>query len=85
MGQKAEKWPAIRSSKSEGWCALQGLNLQKTPDCLGKTESDAPISAPICPACADLQKIIRAWPELSEPLRRAILAIVHTATKEGGL
>jgi len=62
----------------------QGLNLQKTPDCLGKTRSDAPISAPISPDSADLQKIIRAWPELSEPLRRAILVIVHTATHKGG-
>ncbi len=58
-------------------------NLAKKADCLGNRDSDAPISAPICRACADLQKVIEAWPELSEPLRRAILAIVLTATKEG--
>jgi len=81
---KVGEWPAIRSSKSEGWCALQVSNLPKTADCLGKTLSDAPISAPISPACPDLQKVIEAWPELSEPLRRAILAIANSATEKGG-
>jgi hypothetical protein len=52
--------------------------------CLGNTASDAPISAPVCPACADLQKVIEAWPELSEPLRRAIPAIANSATDKGG-
>jgi len=60
------------------WCALQVSNLPKTADCLGNTLSDAPISAPISPACPDLRKVIEAWPELSEPLRRAILAIAGT-------
>jgi hypothetical protein len=73
-----------RSSKREGWCALQVSNLPKTADCLGNTDSDAPISAPISPACPDLQKVIEAWPELSEPLRRAILAIANSATEKGG-
>jgi hypothetical protein len=31
-----------------------------------------------------LQKVIEAWPELSEPLRRAILAIASTATNKEG-
>jgi hypothetical protein len=26
-----EEWPAIRSSKSEGWCALQVSNLRIYP------------------------------------------------------
>jgi len=67
-----------------GWCAVQDLNLRKTADCLGNTDSDAPISAPISPASADLQKVVRAWPELSEPLRRAILAIANSASDKGG-
>jgi len=66
------------------WCALQVSNLPKTADCLGNTLSDAPISAPISPACPDLRKVIEAWPELSEPLRRAILAIANSATEKGG-
>jgi hypothetical protein len=32
-----------------------------------------------------LRKVIEAWPELSEPLRRAILAIANSATDKGGL
>ena len=63
---------------------LQDLNLRKTTICLGNTDSDAPISAPISPACPDLWKVIEAWPELSEPLRRAILAIANSATDKGG-
>jgi len=66
------------------WCALQVSNLPKTADCLGNTLSDAPISTPISPVCPDLQKVIVAWPELSEPLRRAILAIANSATEKGG-
>jgi hypothetical protein len=66
------------------WCIRQDLNLQKTAICLGKTLSDAPISTPDCPACGDLQKVISAWPELSEPLRRAILAIANSASDKGG-
>ena len=72
------------SWKSDGWCAAQDLNLQKTAISLGNTLSDAPISTPISPVCPDLQKVIVAWPELSEPLRRAILAIASTATDKGG-
>jgi len=74
----------LRIGKVGEWCALQVSNLPKTGDCLGNTDSDAPISAPISPACPDLRKVIEAWPELSEPLRRAILAIASTATKEEG-
>jgi hypothetical protein len=73
----------FRSETGE-WCALQVSNLPKTADCLGNTLSDAPISAPISPACPDLQKVIEAWPELSEPLRRAILAIANSAREKGG-
>jgi len=62
----------------------QVSNLPKTPHCQGDTKSDAPISTPNCPACADLQKVISTWPELSEPLRRAILAIANSATEKEG-
>jgi hypothetical protein len=66
------------------WRIRQDLNLRKTAICLGNTLFDAPISAPISPACPGLQKVISAWPELSEPLRRAILAIANSATDKGG-
>jgi len=55
--------------------AGQVSNLSKTADCLGNTHSDALSSAPICRGSADLQKVIEAWPELSEPLRRAFRAM----------
>ena len=43
----------------------------------------------VLPAClpetvendADLARLVVAWPMLSEPIRRGILAIVHAATE----
>ena len=57
--------------------------LNHEPPVVGK-EFYAPISTPNCPARADLQKVVRAWPELSEPLRRAILAIANSGTEKEG-
>jgi hypothetical protein len=48
----------------------------------GYTQIRAQISEPIC---AELAKVVGAWPRLSQPLKAGILAIVDSAlTVNGG-
>ena len=47
-----------------------------------KSESEAPsTSAPAAGADADLARLIEAWPRLSDPIRRAMLALTDSADK----
>jgi hypothetical protein len=39
----------------------------------------APPVAPIRPVDPDLARVLNAWPDLPEPIRRAVLALVETA------
>jgi len=32
----------------------------------------------------DFLAVVRAWPDLPDPIRRAVLALVDTVAKEGG-
>jgi hypothetical protein len=45
----------------------------------GYTQIRAQISEPTCP---DLAKVVGAWSSLSQPLKAAIVAIVHSAAQE---
>ena len=46
----------------------------------GYTQIRAQIEKPVD---SDLEKVISAWPELSAPIKAAILALVGAAGKEG--
>ena len=36
------------------------------------------------PNYPDLELVVNAWPDLPDPIRRAVLALVGTAANEGG-
>jgi len=47
------------------------------------SDSQGDLQKPV-PVCQDLSRVVTAWADLAPPLKAAILAIVQTATKEGG-
>ena len=62
------------------WCALQGLNLRKTPDSLGNSDIASQIASQKIGAAFDgLDSVVEAWANLPYPLKAAILAIVNSA------
>ena len=64
---------------------MQGLNLQKTPDSLGNSDSASQIASQKIGAAFDgLDSVVEAWANLPCPLKAAILAIVDSsaASKE---
>jgi hypothetical protein len=63
------------------WCALQGLNLHLY---LGKDPQASLIASQNSDLSPDLQQVVGSWPNLSQPLKDAILAIVDAGTKREG-
>jgi len=58
----------------------QELNLPKSADSIGVSEGTVPKTVPTSQVQPDLAEVVAAWHSLSEPLKAAVLAIVHTAT-----
>lgn len=66
--------------ENKGWCALQGLNLQKSADSLGNSDSASQIASQKIGAAFDgLDSVVEAWPNLPCPLKAAILAIIDSS------
>ena len=68
-----------------------GLKVRHRPDATSchTTSSDdsdpalAPCLATIKKTCPRLAAVVDAWPDLLEPIRAAILAMIRSATGEG--
>jgi hypothetical protein len=66
------------------WCALQVLNLPIASDNERLAARDTQIDSPNSGLSLDLRRVVDAWPDLSQALQDAILAIVNAATKKEG-
>ena len=59
---------------------MQGLNLRKIGDSLGKSDSPSQIaSLELGRGLHGLDSVVVAWPSLSQPLKAAIFAIVNSS------
>jgi hypothetical protein len=62
------------------WSERQDLNLSNGIDNQGVTTSDtAGDTQTAVTSLHDLSQVVQAWPRLSTPIKRAILAIIDTA------
>jgi hypothetical protein len=62
------------------WCAVQGLNLQKTSNSLGNSDGASQIASQISgEALHGLDSVVESWSKLPAPLKAAILAIVNSS------
>jgi hypothetical protein len=73
-----------RLRQQQEWCALQGLNLQKSGDSLANPHTASQIDSQTSGVPADLQRVIDSWGRLSVPLRQAVLAIIGTVNEGKG-
>jgi len=68
-----------------GWWTLQVSNLRKEAENKGFSAGDAQGDAQKLGAvCRDLSRVVASWPELSAPIRAAVLALVDTALAQKG-
>jgi hypothetical protein len=62
------------------WCAIQGSNLQKSPDSLGNRASASQIaSQELGAALYGLDSVVESWLKLPPAFKAAILAIVDAS------
>jgi hypothetical protein len=60
---------------------MGGTKIQYHSNSSKKTQNAAGSATKYAAISTDIERIVAAWPNLPEPIRNAMLALVHDATK----